>query len=140
MAGNLTISALLTLGVDRLRSADQAREPLKPRTAHEPAAARPAPTAAVLTPAAAAPLASGDTPHTPSTPATHLANHGTATALSHLAANRDITTHTLDAELLLAHVLSKTRTHLKHIPNTPPPPTKLATTPTCSNDAPRASP
>ena len=73
MAGNLTIGALLTQGVDRLSG---------PRT----------PVATSMRPAAA--------PHT----------------------TDDTATHTLDAELLLAHVLSKTRTHLKTHPEYIPTP------------------
>jgi release factor glutamine methyltransferase len=43
-------------------------------------------------------------------------------ATAHGATAHDDTTHTLDAELLLAHVLSKTRTHLKTHPEHVPTP------------------
>jgi release factor glutamine methyltransferase len=70
MAGNLTIGALLTLGIDRLRG------PRAPVAANRDITA---------------PLTANDTP-------------------------------TLDAELLLAHALSKTRTHLKTRPEHDPTP------------------
>lgn len=75
MAGNLTISALLTLGVDQLRGALQPHGTLDPRAAPKPITAGPAP---------------------------------------------DGGTHNLDAELLLAHALSKSRTHLKTHPEHSP--------------------
>jgi release factor glutamine methyltransferase len=100
MAGNLTISALLTLGVDQLRGALQSRDAPDPRAARESIAAGPAPEAA-------APLASRDAPPTRSDTAAPLASRGAGS-------------YNLDAELLLAHALSKSRTHLKTHPEHSP--------------------
>jgi release factor glutamine methyltransferase len=98
MAGNLTIGALLTQGTDRLRAprASVATAPLSHIAAHRADATRPRPGAA------AAPIIDRDT----ATPFTAGARP----------------THTLDAELLLAHTLSKTRTHLKAHPEDVPSP------------------
>ena len=80
MAGNLTIGALLTLGIDRLRNAHEPRAAARePRDADDRIAA------------------------------------GRSNA-ARLAAGGDNASYNLDVELLLAHVLSKSRTHLKTHP------------------------
>jgi release factor glutamine methyltransferase len=115
MAANLTISALLTLGADRLRGALQPRDALEPSAARDPIAAGPAPEAAP--PVANRGTASARSDATPlPTPSTA----GPTSAAANLAPNRDTGSYNLDAELLLAHALSQTRTHLKTHPEHSP--------------------
>jgi release factor glutamine methyltransferase len=111
MAGNLTIGALLTRGVDRLRGA---RTPVGATPLSEIAAAAQSDAARPRAGAVASPCdASGRL--------LDAARQRSEAAAPSIAVH-DPTTDILDAELLLAHVLSKTRAHLKAHPEHLPTP------------------
>jgi release factor glutamine methyltransferase len=107
MAGNLTIDALLTQGTDRLRKARvAARGPHGRANDDHPRD----------------PGAAQDAGAPSNAPVTPRESPGTVPDTSDMRHSRSDANHTLDSEVLLAHVLGKTRTYLRAHPERIPAP------------------